>query len=61
MKKYLFLTLLCLSFFGNTQIISVDTPLSEKKPKKKVKTDTELYFGVSPAYTLPSFAFATAR
>lgn len=51
MKKYLSLTLLCLSFFGNTQIVSVDTPPSEKKTKKKVKTDTELYFGVSPAYT----------
>jgi len=57
MKNYLFLAFSIIGFFGNTQIITNDTKKSEKEPVHeekiiaKPKTGTEIYFGVSPAYT----------
>ena len=57
MKNYLILLFSIISIFGNTQIITEDAkkeetkPVEEEKAEVKIKSGTEIYFGVSPAYT----------
>lgn len=56
MKKYLTVLFLSFGIFGNAQIVSNETKEEEtqivkKEKPTKPKQGTEIYFGVSPAYT----------
>lgn len=57
MKNYILFLFSIVTLIGNTQIITNDSKDEKKKPIKvektetRAKTGTEIYFGVSPAYT----------